>query len=87
MSGSHPSGSLLIDVDCSLGIEIVQNSQVILIHREVVEFLKYLVFLMSFKRATFFFQKVIFRNTYPPFISVPPVDVFLLNLASVNKKM
>lgn len=43
---------------------------------------------MSFKRDTFFFFSwgVIFINTYPYFISVPAVDVFLLNFASLNKK-
>lgn len=59
----------------------------ILIHRKVLELLRYLVLFMSFKRAIFFFSpRDIFINAYPCFISVPPVDVFRLNIASLNKK-
>lgn len=45
---------LLMDVDCGLSIVCVKNSQVILIHRKVLELLRYLVLFMSFKRAIFF---------------------------------
>lgn len=76
---------LLMDVDCGLSIVCVKNSQVILIHRKVLELLRYLV-LLWVSREPFFSPKDIFINTYPCFISVPPVDVFLLNIASLNKK-
>ena len=62
MSRAHYKGSLLIVVDCSLGIEIFQNAQLILIHRKVLELPKYLVFLISFKRVTIFFSRGLFSE-------------------------
>ena len=62
MSRAHYKGSLLIVVDCSLGIEIFQNAQLILIHRKVLELPKYLVFLISFKRVKIFFPEGYFQK-------------------------
>lgn len=44
--------------------------------------------LYEFQESHFFFfsPRDIFINAYPCFISVPPVDVFRLNIASLNKK-
>lgn len=61
-SRAHSRCSLLIAVDCSLGIKIFQNAQLILIHRKVLELPKYLVFLISFKRVTIFFPEGYFQK-------------------------